>query len=423
MSVREYVGARYVPLFADPLDWDSTKTYEPLTVVYHQGNSYTSRQYVPAGVDISNTNMWALTGNYNAQIDAYRAEVQTFDGRITQNTNDIDSLENRFPIPSADIADGAITLAKLNNDTLKPHLVVIGDSWSVSGTGMIGHLAGILGIKSANIHNYAQSNTGFLKEFGISFSQQLANAIADTDVPKNAPTYILIVGGTNDYNSGFTNASEYITAINSMLSSIRGTWHNPKVLVGFMQDYYGRVYPKALITAVRQGIDSASINMACPFPYSMHYDAAHLDSNGYKYAAKYIATGFGFGEMSVFSLDTALDFATEFNAQFGNYFKHVYVRPTWNEFNASIQIFIYTNATVIPANTLNGFVNNLNIQCPILPSSYNMETRALTLAKADGINVRVTKTSGNNSIVNIGLRNFADLAANATYSTSINYGW
>lgn len=64
-----------MPLFADPIDWDKTKTYEPLTIVYHQGNSYTSRQSVPAGVDITDTTYWALTGNYNAQIEQYRKET------------------------------------------------------------------------------------------------------------------------------------------------------------------------------------------------------------------------------------------------------------------------------------------------------------------------------------------------------------
>ena len=68
MSVTQYVGARYVPLFANPIDWDITKAYEPLTIVYHQGNSYTSRQSVPTGTDINNDTYWALTGNYNAQI-------------------------------------------------------------------------------------------------------------------------------------------------------------------------------------------------------------------------------------------------------------------------------------------------------------------------------------------------------------------
>lgn len=64
-----------MPLFADPIDWDRSKTYEPLTIVYHQGNSYTSRQSVPAGVAITDTTYWALTGNYNAQIEQYRKET------------------------------------------------------------------------------------------------------------------------------------------------------------------------------------------------------------------------------------------------------------------------------------------------------------------------------------------------------------
>ena len=75
MAVREYVGARYVPLFADPLQWSNTRTYEPLTIVANQGNSYTSRQFVPAGIDISNEDFWALTGDYNAQVEQYRQEV------------------------------------------------------------------------------------------------------------------------------------------------------------------------------------------------------------------------------------------------------------------------------------------------------------------------------------------------------------
>lgn len=89
MSVREYVGARYVPLFADPLEWDATRTYEPLTVVLYQGNSFTSRQAVPANIPITNTAYWAQTGNYNAQVEQYRAEVETYDGRITANTTAI----------------------------------------------------------------------------------------------------------------------------------------------------------------------------------------------------------------------------------------------------------------------------------------------------------------------------------------------
>ena len=88
-GVREYIGARYVPVFANPPEWNDTRGYEPLTIVLHQGNSFTSTQYVPTGIDINNTEYWAETGNWNAQIEAYRQEVLRFDGRITQNTEDI----------------------------------------------------------------------------------------------------------------------------------------------------------------------------------------------------------------------------------------------------------------------------------------------------------------------------------------------
>lgn len=88
-GVREYIGARYVPVFANPPEWNDTRGYEPLTIVLHQGNSFTSTQYVPTGIDIKNTKYWLETGNWNAQIEAYREEVRRFDGRITQNAEDI----------------------------------------------------------------------------------------------------------------------------------------------------------------------------------------------------------------------------------------------------------------------------------------------------------------------------------------------
>lgn len=68
-----YVGMRYVPIFDG--EWDSTKTYEPLVIVSNQGNSYTSRTFVPTGINITNTEYWALTGNYNAQVEYYRQET------------------------------------------------------------------------------------------------------------------------------------------------------------------------------------------------------------------------------------------------------------------------------------------------------------------------------------------------------------
>lgn len=110
MAVTQYIGARYVPLFADPMQWDSTRTYEPLTVVYNGGNSYTSRQYVPAGIQIDDDDYWALTGNYNAQIEQYRAEVARYDGRITAVEGDTAELKT-------DTAQLKTDVSQLKTDT------------------------------------------------------------------------------------------------------------------------------------------------------------------------------------------------------------------------------------------------------------------------------------------------------------------
>ncbi|MBR5776174.1 MAG: hypothetical protein IKY42_07970 [Bacteroidaceae bacterium] len=79
VGTRQYIGARYIPLFGrkdeQSIEWDNSLPYEPLTVVLYQGNSFTSRTYVPAGVDINNPSYWAETGNYNAQIEQYRADI------------------------------------------------------------------------------------------------------------------------------------------------------------------------------------------------------------------------------------------------------------------------------------------------------------------------------------------------------------
>ena len=100
----QYIGSRYVPVFGrkgeDSIEWDKTGTYEPLTIVLYQGNSYTSRQFVPVGVEITNQEYWANTGNYNAQIEQYRQEVSAkieqyrqevsaMQGQVTQNKDEI----------------------------------------------------------------------------------------------------------------------------------------------------------------------------------------------------------------------------------------------------------------------------------------------------------------------------------------------
>ena len=79
MAVKQYIGARYVPKFASPIEWAADTSYEALTIVTFNNASYTSKVQVPptVGNPAKNPQYWALTGNYNSQVEQYRQEVET----------------------------------------------------------------------------------------------------------------------------------------------------------------------------------------------------------------------------------------------------------------------------------------------------------------------------------------------------------
>ena len=99
MSTRQYIGARYVPKFFEnpngSAEWIKEKTYEALTIVTYLGDSYTSRKNVPINIDISNTDYWVLTGNFNAQLNGVSTKLKNTD-YFFDTVNDILVAKNRI---------------------------------------------------------------------------------------------------------------------------------------------------------------------------------------------------------------------------------------------------------------------------------------------------------------------------------------
>lgn len=83
---RQYVGARYVPKIMG--EWNKALQYEALSVVTYMGNSFTSKVPVPSNVEITDGKYWVNTGNYNAQVEAYRKE--TLEAKQLANTTNAD---------------------------------------------------------------------------------------------------------------------------------------------------------------------------------------------------------------------------------------------------------------------------------------------------------------------------------------------
>lgn len=107
----QYVGARYVPKFADPIDWDTERGYESLTIVTYKGESYTSKCPVPPGIDIKNTRYWALTGAYNAQVEEYKNQVKDLSEQVTGFASDNKEFRDKITQYDKDNAEMKNTVA------------------------------------------------------------------------------------------------------------------------------------------------------------------------------------------------------------------------------------------------------------------------------------------------------------------------
>lgn len=106
----EYTGARYVSVFADPIEWSKDSAYEHMVVVLYQGASYVSKCYVPAGIDITDSNYWLKTYDFDAQVELYRREVKDVKDKIDivvidyqKNYDTVQSMKN-----DSDIENGMI---------------------------------------------------------------------------------------------------------------------------------------------------------------------------------------------------------------------------------------------------------------------------------------------------------------------------
>lgn len=107
----QYVGARYVPKFADPIEWDTERGYESLTIVTYKGESYTSKCPVPPGIDIKNTRYWALTGAYNAQVEEYKNQVKDLSQQVTGFASDNKEFREKITQFEKDNAEMKNTVA------------------------------------------------------------------------------------------------------------------------------------------------------------------------------------------------------------------------------------------------------------------------------------------------------------------------
>ena len=236
--VRQYIGARYVPLFADPAEWDKTKTYEPLTIVLHEGNSYTSRQYVPTGININNNEYWALTGNYNAQVEQYRRDTQSVLNKTAANETSINNINANLSALHANTVENATDLYNtIQYSQKRKHIIFIGDSIT-AGYGLQNpetdtythQLSSALNMTE---HTYAQDGAGFVANATTapfnSLNTLTEKAIADTTFNHNDVGVIFLMGGIND---DYTQANAAATNCTQDIIKLHTSFPNATIYLG-----------------------------------------------------------------------------------------------------------------------------------------------------------------------------------------------
>lgn len=216
-----YTGMRYVPVFADPPEWSSANSYEPLEIVIHEGNSYTSKTFVPVGIDISDPQYWALTGNYNVQVEQYRQEVLQYSQEVSQYRQEVLKLDGR-------VNDNEQAIVNLKGELLsQKHMVLIGDSYTnpavpLENTPLWWEYV----CKNLNVvaHNYAKGGAGY-QVSGNLFSTQVAKAVADTTYDHKMVEYCVVYGGINDIGQIAA------TMVQNVYDALQKEFANAKVVI------------------------------------------------------------------------------------------------------------------------------------------------------------------------------------------------
>ena len=244
--VRQYVGARYVPKFADPTAWTSGTSYEAMTIVTYNNSSYTSKIPVPAtvGNPADNPDYWALTGNYNAQVEQYRQEAEKTGEDLAKETQDRKSADTNLrdqitdETTNRENADTTITnnINTLSTTIHKPVVLCVGDSYGrgYHGTEDVNnswpHYLGVY--SGCTIKNYCIS--GACAEQGATnayYGQELLNAKNDGVIPD----IIVLSGGTNEYK-----CTNLTAALNNFINKCHEYFPNAKLFIDWNSVSYAK---------------------------------------------------------------------------------------------------------------------------------------------------------------------------------------
>ena len=290
MSVRQYIGARYVTkVYENTLDpssaeWQASVNYEPLTMVTYNNGSYLSKKQVPASVGnpADNPTYWVQTGFYN--------------GQILTLQNEVDDLQAQI------------------DDINEKNWIIISDSYGTSypdpdsNPTFFDYMRSYSGMDSDHLRGFGYSGSGFVHNNGQGtfLSRFTTSSASITD--KEKVNTILVAAGRNDWDA---TSADIITAMQAFVTYCRTNYPNAKLLLAFIANgtndaaYGTRNQQIAVYNEFRYatlwGFDGYLAGSECILKNTnyMAADGMHPSDNGKKALAFYLLQGLNTGYINV----------------------------------------------------------------------------------------------------------------------------
>ena len=272
-----------MPLFLG--EWSSTREYEALVSVQHNGFTYLSKKPVPKNVEITNEDFWLRWADPNAQMEQLYQEYVALDSAVQTWDETLDELIDDINTP--------------------PIWVVIGDSYS--DPTLPGYVQNnvtpwpnlISQSKNVTIKNYAKAGAGYVHASGTPFPTQAVNASNDTSYDHSKVERVIIYGGINDSSSSENIDTVYSNAI-STFNTLKTAFPNADICAYFswypyvlslpMQAYAARVMLAA--TASHVGFSFKAMTLLMNFKVTDAYlsDNIHPNQLGHNVISSFFAS-------------------------------------------------------------------------------------------------------------------------------------
>lgn len=379
----QYTGARYVPVFANPVEWSADRTYEHLMMVQHMGATYISRQAVPVGAQLpaegeQSNDYWVFLTNWNAQIEQYRQDVERLateldneeetranadtalgtriDDEATARANADTALGTRIDdeAEARENADDAmsdrLTAVETEYATNIKKAVLIGDSYLREYAGNAGWGGFFETATGFECTRFKSGGAGFIRkgdsdtEAGLNFTEMAEKARTTMTLAERRKVDIVVCqGGINDLAALSPSESEFRGAVNEFCNKARSVFPYARILVcmsmcskeymgnvtlnGAVRNLYGSIQGGACLANNSpwwfQNLDFSEYNRG---------DDIHPSDAGYRFLGRMIAR-------AVDNPDIARPFTMTNNAITDLVAAQVGSFSNWAKFNASEIMF------------------------------------------------------------------------------------